>query len=297
MALPHIFLALITVFLWGFNFVAIKIGVMDMPPLFLTGVRYLFAAVPLVFFLRKPNVPWRHMIVYGMAMGFVQFGLLYPAIKLGLPAGLASLVMQSQAFFTLALAVVFLGERPLPSQVVGAIIAFGGLAVIGVERMTAAALVPLLMGVGSAIAWACGNIVNRRIGQVNAVSFVAWTSLVPVLPLILLSLVVEGPQAIAAGVVNATPTMAFVVIYMAYGATIVGAGIWSYLLLRYPAGTVAPFSLLVPVVGFISAYFAFDEHITVFEIIGAALVILGLALNVFGRRIGISRFWVGSPQC
>jgi len=221
----------------------------------------------------------------------VQFGLLYPAIKLGLPAGLASLVMQSQAFFTLALAVVFLGERPLPSQILGAIIAFGGLAVIGVERMTAAALVPLLMGVGSAIAWACGNIVNRRIGQVNAVSFVAWTSLVPVLPLILLSLVVEGPRAIVDGVVNATPTMAFVVIYMAYGATIVGAGIWSYLLLRYPAGTVAPFSLLVPVVGFISAYLAFAEHITVFEVAGAALVILGLALNVFGRRIAFARAW------
>ncbi len=296
MALPHILLALITVFLWGFNFVVIKVGVADMPPLFLTGVRYLFAAVPLVFFLPKPNVPWRHMIVYGMAMGFVQFGLLYPAIKLGLPAGLASLVMQSQAFFTLALAVVFLGERPLPSQVFGAIIAFGGLAVIGVERMTAAALVPLLMGVGSAIAWACGNIVNRRIGQVNAVSFVAWTSLVPVLPLILLSLVVEGPEAIAEGVANATPTMAFVVIYMAYGATIVGAGIWSYLLLRYPAGTVAPCSLLVPIVGFISAYLAFAEHITVFEVVGAALVILGLALNVFGRRIGASRFWVRSTQ-
>jgi len=291
MALPHILLALVTVFLWGFNFVVIKIGVNDMPPLFLTGVRYLFAAVPLVFFLPRPNVPWRHMIVYGMAMGFVQFGLLYPAIKLGLPAGLASLVMQSQAFFTLALAVVFLGERPLPSQILGAIIAFGGLAVIGVERMTEAALVPLLMGVGSAIAWACGNIVNRRIGQVNAVSFVAWTSLVPVLPLILLSLVVEGPQAIVDGVVNATPTMAFVVIYMAYGATIVGAGIWSYLLLRYPAGTVAPFSLLVPVVGFISAYLAFAEHITVFEVAGAALVILGLALNVFGRRIAFARAW------
>ena len=291
MALPHILQALVTVFLWGFNFVVIKIGVNDMPPLFLTGVRYLFAAVPLVFFLPRPNVPWRHMIVYGMAMGFVQFGLLYPAIKLGLPAGLASLVMQSQAFFTLALAVVFLGERPLPSQILGAIIAFGGLAVIGVERMTAAALVPLLMGVGSAIAWACGNIVNRRIGQVNAVSFVAWTSLVPVLPLILLSLVVEGPRAIVDGVVHATPTMAFVVIYMAYGATIVGAGIWSYLLLRYPAGTVAPFSLLVPVVGFISAYLAFAEHITVFEVAGAALVILGLALNVFGRRIAFARAW------
>ncbi|KAA3503828.1 O-acetylserine/cysteine exporter [Rhizobium rhizogenes] len=291
MALPHILLALITVFLWGFNFVAIKIGVTDMPPLFLTGLRYLCAAVPLVFFLPKPNVPWRHMIVYGMAMGFFQFGLLYPAIKLGLPAGLASLVMQSQAFFTLALAVVFLGERPLPSQVMGAVIAFGGLAVIGAERMTMAAFVPLLMGVGSAIAWAVGNIVNRRIGQVNAVSFVAWTSLVPVLPLVALSLVVEGPGAIAEGLANATATTALVVIYMAYGATIVGAGIWSYLLLRYPAGTVAPFSLLVPVVGFISAYLAFAEHITLFEVLGAGLVILGLVLNVFGRRIALSRLW------
>lgn len=291
MALPHILLALITVFLWGFNFVAIKIGVTDMPPLFLTGLRYLCAAVPLVFFLPKPNVPWRHMIVYGMAMGFFQFGLLYPAIKLGLPAGLASLVMQSQAFFTLAFAVVFLGERPLPSQVMGAVIAFGGLAVIGAERMTMAAFVPLLMGVGSAIAWAVGNIVNRRIGQVNAVSFVAWTSLVPVLPLVALSLVVEGPGAIAEGLANATATTALVVIYMAYGATIVGAGIWSYLLLRYPAGTVAPFSLLVPVVGFISAYLAFAEHITLFEVLGAGLVILGLVLNVFGRRIALSRLW------
>lgn len=291
MALPHILLALITVFLWGFNFVAIKIGVTDMPPLFLTGLRYLCAAVPLVFFLPKPNVPRRHMIVYGMAMGFFQFGLLYPAIKLGLPAGLASLVMQSQAFFTLALAVVFLGERPLPSQIIGAVIAFGGLAVIGIERMTMAAFVPLLMGIGSAIAWAVGNIVNRRIGQVNAVSFVAWTSLVPVLPLLALSLVVEGPAAIAEGLANATATTALVVIYMAYGATIVGAGIWSYLLLRYPAGTVAPFSLLVPVVGFISAYLAFAEHITIFEVLGAGLVILGLVLNVFGRRIALSRLW------
>ncbi len=289
MAAPHIFLALITVFLWGFNFVVIKVGVTDMPPLFLTALRYLFAALPLVFFLPRPNVPWRHMIVYGLAMGFAQFGLLYPAIKLGLPAGLASLVIQSQAFFTLALAVVFLGERPLRSQIMGAVIAFAGLAVIGAERMTAAGFVPLLMCIGSAIAWAFGNIVNRRVGRVNAVAFVAWTSLVPVLPLVALSLVVEGPQAIAEGIANATPMMGLVVLYMAYGATIVGAGIWSFLLLRYPAGTVAPFSLLVPVVGFIGAYLAFAEHITLFEVLGGALVIAGLVLNVFGRRLRLSR--------
>ncbi|NTJ42569.1 EamA family transporter [Agrobacterium larrymoorei] len=289
MALPHILLALITVFLWGFNFVVIKVGVMDMPPLFLTALRYLFAAVPLIFFLPKPKVPWKHTIVYGMVMGCAQFGLLYTAIKWGLPAGLASLVMQSQAFFTMALAVTLLGEIPLKSHIAGATVAFGGLAVIGLERLDITALVPLLMCIGAAFSWAIGNIVNRKVGRVNAIAFVAWTSLVPVLPLVLLSLALEGPQAISEGLANANMLTAMVVIYMAYGATIVGAGIWSFLLLRYPAGTVAPFSLLVPIVGFLGAYFAFAEHITLLEIIGSALVVAGLALNVFGRRLSFGR--------
>ncbi|KQO80892.1 EamA family transporter [Rhizobium sp. Leaf262] len=289
MAVPHILLALVTVFLWGFNFVVIKVGVMDMPPLFLTALRYFFAAVPLVFFLPRPKVPWPHMVIYGMVMGCAQFGLLYTAIKWGLPAGLASLVMQSQAFFTMALAVTLLGEIPLKSHVAGAAVAFGGLAVIGLERLNISAMVPLLMCVGAAFSWAIGNIVNRKVGRVNAVSFVAWTSLVPVLPLVALSLVLEGPQAISAGLASANLMTVLVVVYMAYGATIVGAGIWSFLLLRYPAGTVAPFSLLVPIVGFLGAYFAFAEEITLLEVIGSALVVAGLALNVFGRRLSWGR--------
>ncbi len=289
MAVPHIFLALVTVFLWGFNFVVIKVGVMDMPPLLLTALRYLFAAVPLVFFLPRPKVPWKHMVIYGMVMGCAQFGLLYTAIKWGLPAGLASLVMQSQAFFTMALAVTMLGEIPLKSHIAGAAVAFGGLAVIGLERLNITAMVPLLMCVGAAFSWAIGNIVNRKVGRVNAIAFVAWTSLVPVLPLLALSLVLEGPQAMSAGLASANLMTVLVVIYMAYGATIVGAGIWSFLLLRYPAGTVAPFSLLVPIVGFLGAYFAFAEEITLLEIIGSALVVAGLALNVFGRRLSWRR--------
>ncbi len=289
MAVPHILLALVTVFLWGFNFVVIKVGVMDMPPLFLTALRYFFAAVPLVFFLPRPKVPWPHMVIYGMVMGCAQFGLLYTAIKWGLPAGLASLVMQAQAFFTMALAVTLLGEIPLKSHVAGAAVAFGGLAVIGLERLNISAMVPLLMCVGAAFSWAIGNIVNRKVGRVNAVSFVAWTSLVPVLPLVALSLVLEGPKAISAGLASANLMTVLVVVYMAYGATIVGAGIWSFLLLRYPAGTVAPFSLLVPIVGFLGAYFAFAEEITLLEIIGSTLVVAGLALNVFGRRLSLRR--------
>jgi O-acetylserine/cysteine efflux transporter len=285
MTVPHILLALTTVLLWGFNFVVIKVGVTGMPPLFLTALRYFFAAIPLVFFLQRPKVPWTLMIGFAMTMCFGQFALLYPAIKLGLPAGLASLVIQSQAFFTLALATLFLGEKPLPSQIAGAAIAFAGLIVIGTERMSAAALIPLLMCIGSAISWALGNIVNRRVGRVNAVSFVAWTGLISVVPLMMLSLAVEGPTAIAGGMASANAMTVMVVVYMAYGATIIGAGNWSYLLLRYPAGTVAPFSLLVPIVGFLSASIFLAEQITGAEILGAVLVIAGLTLNVFGRRL------------
>ncbi len=289
MALPHVLLALVTVFLWGFNFVVIKIGVEDLPPMFLTAARYVLAAVPLVFFLPRPKVSWTHMIVYGLVMGCAQFGLLYTAIKWGLPAGLASLVIQSQAFFTMALAVSLLGEIPLKSHIAGAIVAFSGLAVIGLERLDITALVPLLMCIGAAFSWAIGNIVNRKVGRVNAVAFIAWTSLVPVIPLLILSVLLEGPQAIAEGVANAGLRTALVIVYMGFGATIVGAGIWSFLLSRYPAGTVAPFSLLVPIVGFLSAYLAFAEHITLLEIIGSTLVVTGLALNVFGRRLSFGR--------
>lgn len=289
MALPHVLLALVTVFLWGFNFVVIKIGVEDLPPMFLTAARYVLAAVPLVFFLPRPKVSWTHMIIYGLVMGCAQFGLLYTAIKWGLPAGLASLVIQSQAFFTMALAVSLLGEIPLKSHIAGAVVAFSGLAVIGLERLDITALVPLLMCIGAAFSWAIGNIVNRKVGRVNAVAFIAWTSLVPVIPLLILSVLLEGPQAIAEGVANAGLRTALVIVYMGFGATVVGAGIWSFLLSRYPAGTVAPFSLLVPIVGFLSAYLAFAEHITLLEIIGSTLVVTGLALNVFGRRLSFGR--------
>ncbi|MCX8997834.1 EamA family transporter [Rhizobiaceae bacterium BDR2-2] len=286
MRLPHILLALTTVVLWGYNFVVIKIGVAAVPPLFLTSMRYLFSALPLVFFLRKPDVPWKVMIFYGLAMGAGQFGFLFPAIRLGLPAGLASLVLQMQAFFTMGLAAIFIGERIGPVRIAGALVAFCGLGVIAIERMQAAtALVPLLMCIAAALCWATANIVNRGTGKVDPIAFIAWTSLVPVLPLLALSAVVEGPQAIwAAATAPSWPAIGSLV-YLVVCATLIGTGIWSFLLTRYPAGQVAPFSLLVPVFGLSSAAFFLGERITGIEAAGGALVIAGLVLNVFGTRL------------
>jgi O-acetylserine/cysteine efflux transporter len=207
------------------------------------------------------------------------------SIKLGMPAGLSSLVMQLQAFFTIGLAVAFLGERPKPAQWLGAAIAFGGIAVIAFERLAGAALVPFLMTIAASFFWGVGNIVTKRAGKIDMLAFVVWSSLVPPIPLFVLSLLFEGPGAVPAAMQNLTWVGSGSLLFVAYAATLFGYGIWSMLLSRYPAGLVAPLSLLVPIVGIVSASLLLGETISGIEIAGSALVFAGLLINVFGPRL------------
>lgn len=278
-------LALLVVLVWGVNFVFIKWGVEEVPPLLLTGLRYLCAALPAVFFIRRPPVKTGVLVVYGLAIGFAQFGLLFSAIKLGMPAGLASLLMQVQAFFTIALAMIFLGEKLNRFQAWGALIAIAGIGVIATERFEITALVPLLMVILAAFFWGVANIASKRAGQIDMLSFVVWGSIVPIVPLFALSLVVEGPAAIGAALGAIGQRTVGVVLFNGYMATILGFGLWSYLLKRYPASMIAPFSLLVPVAGIASTYVLLGEVITAVEVIGSVLVFAGLMLNVFGPRL------------
>lgn len=279
-----ILLALLVVTVWGVNFVAIRWGVDEVAPLLMTGLRYLLAAVPAVFFIRRPAVSWRVLVCYGLAIGVAQFGLLFMAIGLGMPAGLASLVMQLQAFFTIALAVAFLGERPSPLQWIGAAIAFAGIGLIGIERLEGAALVPLLMTIAAAFFWGVGNIVTKQAGRIDMLAFVVWSSLVAPLPMLALSLLFE-PGAIPAAMHDLTWRGGGALLFIAYASTLFGYGVWSMLLSRYPAGLVAPFSLLVPIAGMASAALILGETITPVEIGGSLLVFAGLLVNVFGPRL------------
>ncbi len=285
LSLRDLCLALLVVLVWGLNFVMIKWGVEEVPPLFLTALRYLCAALPMVFFVRRPRVKASTLLVYGLAIGFAQFGLLFSAIKLGLPAGLASLIIQTQAFFTFALAMVFLGERLGPVQVLGACVAIAGIGVIATERFEIAALVPLAMVLLAAFFWGVGNIASKKAGQIDMLSFVVWGSLVPIIPLVGLSLLIEGPMAIGAALSHFSLRSVGVVLFNGYAATLLGFGLWSYLLKRYPAGLIAPFSLLVPVFGIGFAFLLAGEIITSIEVAGSALVFAGLAINVFGPRL------------
>ncbi|MDB5507064.1 MAG: O-acetylserine/cysteine exporter [Devosia sp.] len=279
-------LTLAVVAVWGANFVAISWGVDEVAPLLMTGVRYLLAAVPAVFFIRRPKVRLRLAVAYGLAIGVAQFGLLFTAIKLGMPAGLASLVMQLQAFFTIALAAAFLGERPHRFQVLGGLVAIGGIAAIGLERLDGAAFIPLLLTILAALAWGIGNVLTKRAGRIDMFAFVVWTALVPPLPMLGLSLVFEGPGAIPAALAHITWLGGGSLLFIAYISTLFGYGVWSGLLSRYPANLVVPFTLLVPVFGMAASAMLLGESISPFEIAGSLLVFLGLAVNVFGRN-----FW------
>jgi O-acetylserine/cysteine efflux transporter len=282
-----ILLALAVVVVWGSNFVAVKWGVAEVPPLLLSGLRYVIAVLPVIFFIKRPQVSIWLMIAYGFTVGVGQFGFLFTAIKLGMPAGLSSLVLQVQVFFSIGLAVVFLGERPTRSSLVGAVIAFAGIAVIAVERLQGAALAPLLMTLAAAVSWSLANLVTKSVGgkNVDMLAFVVWSCLVPPIPLFILSYLIEGPGAVSSALANITWLGGGSLLFTAWLSTIFGYGAWSYLFGRYPASTVVPFALLVPIVGIGASALLLREQISRLEAIGSLLVFAGLLLNVFGPRL------------
>ncbi len=275
-------LALVVIIVWGLNFVVIMIGLHDVPPMLLGALRFMLAAVPAVFFIQRPQVPLRWLLAYGLTISLGQFAFLFSAMKVGMPAGLASLVLQSQAFFTLFFAALFLGERLRLANLLGLLVAAAGLVLIGAQGDRGMTLAGFVLTLGAASMWALGNIVTRKLGKVNLVGLVVWGSLVPPLPFLALSLWLEGPAAIAIALRGIGMDTVLVLIYLAFGATILGYGLWSRLLSRYPASQVAPFSLLVPVVGLTSATLLLGERLGPLQLAGALLVMLGLVVNVWG---------------
>lgn len=277
--------ALLVAAIWGLNFVVIKVGVETVPPLLLTGLRFLFAALPAIFLVPRPRAGWGSLIGFGMTLGVIKFGLLFTAIHAGMPAGLSSLALQLQAFFTILFAALLFRERPLAKQILGGAVALAGIAIIATERGNAPTG-PLAMVVLAAAFWGVANLIAKRSGETNMLSFVVWASLVPPLPLFALSFLFEDPAAIAAFLAAPSWLSIGAVAYLAYPTTILAFALWNRLLSRYPAATVAPFSLLVPVFGLASAALLLNEPLTVIEIAGSGLVFTGLVINVFGLPVG-----------
>ncbi len=287
-------LALLVIVVWGVNFSVIKIGLTGVPPLLLAALRFMLAAFPALLFLRPPKVPLRLYLVYGLTMSVGQFAFLFTAIHLGMPSGLASLVLQSQSFFTLVLTVLWLKEKWHAQQLAGLALAAAGLALIGSAHGASMPLIGFLLTLAAAVMWACGNIVSRAVGRhgpMNPLAFVVWASLVPPLPLLALSWLIEGPVAMSAALHDFTLRSFAAVTYIAWASTLLGYAGWNFLLARYPVNRIAPFTLLVPLVGLTMGWLAFGETLKPLYFAGGALLMAGLLVNLFGIPTFVRLKW------
>ena len=285
-ALPlrHFLLALAVVAVWGSNFVVIKVALVHFPPLLLAALRFALALLPAVLFLPRPAAKWSNLAAYGLLIGVGQFGLLYLAMQGHISPGLASLVVQVQVFFTIGLAMRTTHERVQPFQWCALLLAVAGIAVIVLHTDGSTTPLGLAMVVGAALSWAGGNTASRQAGKVNMLAYVVWSSAFAVPPLLLLSLVFEGTDAWRTSLAHADLPSWLALAWQAWGNSLFGYAAWGWLLARHPAATITPMALLVPVFGMGASAWWLGEPLPAWKLVAAALVMLGLVLNLLWPR-------------
>ncbi|MDI9975092.1 EamA family transporter [Rhodococcus sp. IEGM 1307] len=282
-------LGLTVVVLWGLNFLAIRAGLDHFPPFFFAALRFFVIAIPVILFVPRPQVPLKWLLVYGLGFGVGQFAFLFWAMHVGMPTGLASLVLQSSAPFTVVLGAVLLRERLRPAQVSGLLVAMAGMTLIGWDRAQHAALLPVALTLLAGLSWAVGNIGNRKAASDQPMRLMLWMCVIPPLPMLALSLGVEGPSAgwnsLTSSLEGTGPLALAGLAYIVILGTVAGSGLWTALLSRYPAGMVAPFSLLVPIVGIGASWLVLHEEPSMLSLIGGVVVIAGAAATQVSGRV------------
>ncbi len=290
MPIQHVGLALIVCAVWGFNFVAIHYGLLHYPPILMASLRFL-AIAWLALFIARPTA-WRHLLCVGLTTGTLQFMFTFSAIFQGAPIGLTSLVLQVQVFFTAIFARILLKERIKTGQWLGMMLGFSGILVIAMARQSGTmplfALGLLMLG---AMSWSTGNIFMKIMGPAPVIPFLVWMSVIPPIPLFLFSLYWEGAPAVYAALSEFVWIPFWALLYIAVASTLIGYGLWNWLLAKHPASIVAPYSLLVPVFGMSSGVIFLNEKISSLEWAGAIVVLVGLLVNVFGDGL-VRSFWL-----
>ncbi|MER5355795.1 EamA family transporter [Kitasatospora sp. NPDC002551] len=289
----HIALAVLVAAVWGLNFVLIHVGLENFPPLLFCALRFAVVAVPAVFLVGPPKVAWRWVLAVGLVLGVVKFGLLFLGMHAGMPAGLSSLVLQGQAVFTALFAGVLLGERPGGQRLFGLAVAFAGIGLSAVDRGLGGPLGAFALVVLAAAAWGLSNVLTRKAAPPDALRWMVWVSAVPPLPLLGLSLLVEGPEADLRALRGIGLAGLGAIGYVGLVSTLFGFVAWSYLLRSYDATAVAPYSLLVPVFGMSSAWLLLGESVGPAAVVAAVLVVAGIGITALrpGAPSGAARRW------
>ncbi len=281
----HLLLALLVVFVWGLNFVAIRLGLNGVPPLFLVFIRFFLTSIPAVFFIKKPAIPFRSLAIYSLITFVLQFSFLFIGISLGVAPGLASLITQTQIFFTIILGIVFMNERPHRFQYIGCSIALIGLSIVAMHMNGTVTLKGFIFLLGAALFWSIGNLLSKQMGKVSNLSLVTWSSFIAWPPLLALSLSMEGYEQILYTLTHLTWLSTAAALYITYFSTLLGYGLWSYLTTELPLSTIASFTILIPIVAMLTSILLLGEPLQSWKIAAATLVLSGLAINLFAKKL------------
>jgi O-acetylserine/cysteine efflux transporter len=284
MPLSHLALAVLVVGIWGTNFVVIHVGLARFPPFTFAALRFLLASIPLLWFVPRPRLPLGPVIAYGLLIGVGQFGLMLYALAGHIAPGLASLVIQTQAFFTVAIA-AFFAREPIRARAAAALLLCAtGIAAVAFRSGGDADLPGILLVLAAAVGWAGGNIVVKRAGAVEMLPLVVWSSLVSAVALLGAALAFEGPSRFMVSIERADGAGWAALAWQSFGNTLFGYGMWNWLLARHPAAQVAPIGLLVPIFGMSASAYMLGEAMPVWKLIAAALVLAGLGINLAPHR-------------
>ena len=280
----HLLLALLTIIIWGINFIAVHEGLKVFPPFLLCALRFGLAALPWVFFLPKPKAPFPLIMGYGIFTFTLQFGFLFSGMHLGVAPGLSSLVLQTQVFFSMGLAAVFFGDRPGAWKIIGSLISFSGIVIVAIHIDAGSTFLGLILILLAAISWAAGNMFSKKVEAHSALALVVWGNLIALPFMVATSFFIDGPVQIMSSFRHVTWPALLAVLYIVYLSTHIGYGIWGFLLKTYPTATVVPFTLLIPVIGFLSAAIFLGEGLPSWKLLASLLVLGGLVFNLVEKK-------------
>ncbi|MCX7117556.1 MAG: EamA family transporter [Legionellales bacterium] len=284
MPFAHIALALSIVLIWGLNFIFVRLSLDEISPLLLCGLRFFFASIPAIFFIKRPAAPFLIVASYGLVMFALQFALLFKGMSVGMTPGMASILIQVQIFFSMFFAAIFLGEKITTHQLIGALVSSIGIVLVGFHIDRNLSVLGFVFVLAAAGTWGVGNLITKKLSHVSMISMVVWGSFVAAFPIILLSLWVEGPEAIVESYQRVSWVGGLSLAFTVCFSTWIGYAGWGWLISRYPVGMIVPFTLLVPIVGMLGSVFVLDEPLPLWKIISGVLVLSGLYIHLFCAR-------------